>query len=193
MTTAAAQSRLTAASSRLRRGGGDKTGVDRHIAALDRVFASAADKHQAHERAQPVLMDMAADPAFLTEILRRHIATPGTLSTKHYPVLSVPVASKPAYALVANCWIALADGSTNLSTKAIHHHGEMLLTTVTAFGPGYEHWTFSLPEPVDAELDRYTARLLSRESHPLGHAAFVDAYIAHLPMYPRSMTVTLAL
>jgi hypothetical protein len=36
-------------------------------------------------------------------------------------------------------------------------------------------------------------RLLERTMHPTGHAAFVDANVGHVPFYPASLTVTLAL
>ena len=69
----------------------------------------------------------------------------------------------------------------------------MLLTTVTAFGPGYEHWMFTPPEPLEPDGDLYTMRLLERAPHPVGHAAFVDANIGHVPFFPPSLSITLAL
>ena len=80
-----------------------------------------------------------------------------------------------------------------MSTKAIHHHGDMLLTTATAFGTGYEHWTFETPTVVDAEREIYELKVLEQAPHPLHHVAFVDAYIAHLPLYPPDLTITYAL
>jgi hypothetical protein len=69
----------------------------------------------------------------------------------------------------------------------------MLLTSVTAFGPGYDHWVFTLPEQLEPDNQYYSTRLLERGGHPLHHVAFVDSYIAHLPFYPASLTVTYAL
>ena len=76
---------------------------------------------------------------------------------------------------------------------AIHHHGDMLLSTVTAFGPGYEHWTFKKPEVIDSGSESYSISLIEHAPHPLHHVAFVDSYVAHLPFYPGSMTITYAL
>jgi hypothetical protein len=160
---------------------------------LTRIFATAPDKHAAHDRARPVLADMAGDPAVLGDALRRRVTAPGGLCRGHYPVIALEVASTPHYEVVLNCWLPLPGGGTDLSTKAIHHHGPMLLTTTTAFGPGYEHWLFSAPEVVDPERELFRLRLLERTAHPLHHQAFVDAQIAHLPMYVPSLTVTLAL
>src|SRR5437868_3943491 len=116
--------------------------VDQYVAELTRLFASAPDKHSAHDRSTSVLQAMADSPTALTEILRRHLADPGSLRG-HYPVVSMVAASTPDFELVANFWLPLPDASVDVTTKAIHHHGPMLLTTVTAFGPGYEHWTFA--------------------------------------------------
>jgi hypothetical protein len=163
------------------------------LAALHAAFAGAPDKHAAHERARPVLLDMAASPAVFTTILGRHLARADSLTMTHYPVVGLDIESNAHFGLVANCWIPLPDRDTNMSTKAIHHHGQMLLTTVTAFGPGYEHWMFTPPERTDAAEDVYSMRLLERGPHPTGHAAFVDANIGHVPFYPPSLTITLAL
>lgn len=167
--------------------------VERYTDHLTRIFRQARDKHQAHRHSVAVLQDMTGDPSVIADILAKHLRTPGTLNRQHYPVVSANVALNPYYSLEANCWIPLPDGDANVSTKAIHHHGNMLLSTATAFGPGYEHWTFTRPEAIDPPRERYSMRLIERAQHPLHHVAFVDSYIAHLPMYPPALTITLAL
>lgn len=163
------------------------------LAGLRAAFGDGRDKYAAHERARPVLLDMAASPDVLTAILDRHLADADALTVRHYPVVSLDIETNAHFGLVANCWIPLPDRDTNMSTKAIHHHGQMLLTTVTAFGPGYEHWLFTTPELVDPIDGVYAMRLLERAPHPARHAAFVDANAAHVPFYPASLTITLAL
>jgi hypothetical protein len=170
-----------------------QAGLDRFLADLRKVFARTPDKHAAHRAAAPVLQAMAASPGVLTSALERHVSVPGALNAKHYPVVSLELASNAHFGLVANCWIPLASGDTNMSTKAIHHHGEMLLTTVTSYGPGYEHWMFTTPAAVEPGSDLFTMTLIERAPHPLGHAAFVDANIGHVPFFPPSLTITLAL
>lgn len=167
--------------------------VERYIEGLSRCFATTADKRLAHQRSEAVLQDMAADPTVLREAFRRHLGAGDGLSRCHYPVVSVMLASTPDFELVANCWIPLPDRNTDITTKAIHHHGVMLLTTVTAYGPGYEHWTFSEPELVDPESDLFSMRTLEQGVHQLGHAAFVDSRIAHVPLFTSDLTITLAL
>jgi len=167
--------------------------MERYIVALKKIFASSSDKHEAHLRAQRVLEDMSGDPAFFTAALEKHLRTPGSLNTKHYPVVGIDIELNHMFGLVANCWIPLPGKETDVSTKAIHHHGDMLLSTVTAFGPGYEHWTFETPVAVDADRERYALAVIDRTPHPLHHVAFVDSFIAHLPFYPQAMSITYAL
>jgi hypothetical protein len=160
---------------------------------LKAIFRDAADKHEANSRAAEVLSEMSDDPAFFTEVLERHVKNPANLNTLHYPVVGIDIELNEDFGLVANCWIPLPDKAANISTKAIHHHGDMLLSTVTAFGTGYDHWTFATPTVVDAEAEIYELKLLEQAPHPRHHVAFVDAYVAHLPLYPPDMTITYAL
>ena len=164
-----------------------------YLTALRKAFTSSNDKYVGHERARPILQELAASPTALTSMIERHLALDDALDRRHYPVVSLEVETNKHFGLVANCWIPLPDGDTDMSTKAIHHHGSMLLTTVTAFGPGYVHWMFTKPQPVDEEQEIYSMRLLERTPHPTGHASFVDANIGHVPFFPPSLTITLAL
>jgi hypothetical protein len=165
----------------------------KYVGALGEVFRGAPDKHEANYRSRPVLEEMSGDKAFFAEVLERHLRQPGSLDAGHYPVVGLDIELNPYYGLVANCWIPLPDRRADVSTKSIHHHGNMLLSTVTAFGPGYEHWTFTRPEVVDEAAEVFEMRLIAREPHPAHHVAFVDSYVAHLPFYPRETSVTYAL
>ncbi len=165
----------------------------RYVQELNRIFKSAPGKHRAHQRSEQVLRDMTADRALITDLLRRYLSSPDVLNSKNYPVVGIDVELNPRYHLVANCWIPLPDRNTDTSTKAIHHHGTMLLTTATAFGPGYEHWLFTQPKELDPEQGLYQMEVSERKLHPRHDVAFVDAYEPHLPLYPSGLTVTLAL
>ncbi|HEX8292533.1 MAG TPA: hypothetical protein VF570_12300 [Pyrinomonadaceae bacterium] len=167
--------------------------VKKYVGALEGVFRASPDKHEANRRSRAVLEEMSGDPAFLSDALAAHLRAPGSLNQKHYPVVGFNVDLNPQFGLVVNCWIPLPDRKSDVSTKAIHHHGDMLLSTVNAFGPGYEHWTFTRPQLVDEASERYEMRLLERTPHPLNHVAFVDSYIPHLPFYPAETSITYAL
>ena len=169
------------------------TRLKRGIEALKSSFSNAADKHAAHRAASPILEDLAGDPLVFSAILENHVTQPNVLSQLHYPVIGIHVELNAHFGLVANCWIPLPDGRNDVSTKAIHHHGNMLLTTVTSFGPGYEHWTFAKPSLLEEERELFTMDLIERGQHGLHHTAFVDAFVAHVPLYPSQLSVTMAL
>ena len=168
--------------------------MDRPLRELLRIFRSTPDKRRAHDLSSQILKDVAGDPSCLTWALRSKItSTSASLCSGNYPVVSLPLDSNPWFDLVLNCWIPLPDCSTDISTKAIHHHGTMLLTTVTAFGPGYHHMTFTHPQMVDPDRELFSMKLIESAPHPEQHLAFVDSYIAHVPLYVPSLTITLAL
>lgn len=157
------------------------------------VFRNASSKHAANEAAGPLLAQLTRHPAFFTAVLERYLEKPGSLNRGNYPVVGIEIASTPWFGFVANCWIPLPGRETHISTKAIHHHGNMLLTTATMFGAGYEHWMFSQPRERDRERGLWDMDLLEAAPHPHRHVSFVDAWIAHTPFYPRELSVTLAL
>ena len=167
--------------------------LGRYVAELTRIFKTTSCKHEAHEHSRRILEDIAADRSFINRVLRHYLLTPGTLNVKNYPVVGMDVELNPYYHLVANCWIPLPGHERNISSKAIHHHGHMLLTTLTLFGPGYEHWLFTQPEELDGARELYTMDVVERKRHALHNIAFVDAWKAHLPVYPERLSITLCL
>src|SRR5437773_4213341 len=150
-----------------------------YIAELKLIFRQPRDKHEAHRKSLPMLKNMAADDAYLTSVLRAYVKDPANLNKGNFPVPGINIELNPYFNLVANCWIPLPKRQTNVSTKAIHHHGNMLLTTATAFGPGYEHWLFSAPQKIDAARNLYGMQVKERGVHAPGQVAVVDAYVPH--------------
>lgn len=162
------------------------------IADLRAIFESAPSKHAAHRESGELLVRVAQDPEFLRDVLRAAVGDSGKLNSSSYPVLAFEVESNPHFEMVVNAWIPHPDRRTDLSTKAIHHHGELLLSTVTMFGPGYEHWSFTPPEPDPAAGEhRYRIGLIETGQHELGDLVFVEAKTPHLPLYPPDLTLTL--
>jgi hypothetical protein len=164
-----------------------------YLNALTKTFRESANKTAANSLSVPILEDMSGDKNFLTDVLRQHIRKANSLNTKHFFTVGIDIELNPYFGLVANCWIPLADKADNVSTTAIHHHGEMLLTTVTAFGEGYEHFLFTEPQVADEKAEKFKMNLADRSFHPLHHTMFVDAYTPHLPLYPADTSITYAL
>lgn len=161
--------------------------------ALRRIFQEARAKEEAHTRSRELLAGLADNPKFLTAALQQHLENAGNLRLRHYPVISLLVESNPWFELVVNCWLPLPGRESDVSAKAIHHHGTMQLSTATIHGPGYEHWIYTSPEMVDPEREIFSMRLVERQQHPIGHVSWVDALVPHLPFYAPTLTVTAAL
>jgi hypothetical protein len=167
--------------------------TQRYVSHLIKVFKQAPDKHGAHRRSAAILQDMTGDPGFVTAALTAYLRKPGVLAAKNYPVVGVEVALNEWFNLVIHGWIPRPDHSPRMSSKALHHHGELLLTTATISGPGYEHWLFTRPRPLDPARGLFHIEVATREWHPAHHMAFVDAHIPHMPWYPPDTTMTLCL
>jgi hypothetical protein len=160
---------------------------------LTSIFRASRSKHEAHERSRDVLLEMAHNPRVFTEALIAHVREHHGLNGTNFPVVGVDIESNPYFELAANCFLPHSGGRTDLTWNSVHHHGHLLLTTVTAFGPGYEHWRFTQPKLLDPERDLFTISVIDRKAHGPNDAAFVDAYMPHAVMYPQSLSVTFAL
>ena len=163
------------------------------VSELIRSFRRAPHKRAAHAEGRAVLEQLSREPAFLTEVLQSYVGRRDSLERGNYPVVAIPLETNPYFDLVVNCWIPLPTGRTDLSTKAIHHHGTLLLSTATIFGPGYEHWMFTRARPLPGSTTLYGMELVEAIRHGLHHVAFVDAHVPHLPVYPPELSITLAL
>jgi hypothetical protein len=160
---------------------------------LVEIFRAEPDKYRAQEKSRPVMEEMARDADFLPGVLARHLRSRDALNRRHFPVVAFEIEANRYFELVANAWLPLPSRETNISTKAIHHHGELLLTTVTIFGAGYEHWLLNKPKELDPERSLYSMELVERGRHGFGEAAFVDAYVAHVPLFPSDLAITVCL
>lgn len=159
-------------------------------ARLDAVF-SVENFRDSHIAARSILGDMAASDETLFSIISQNINDPEFMQSKRInPVLALPIFETSAYTLVANCWIPRPDGDTSISHQSIHHHGNLLLTSVAAFGPGYESFLFkkgySVGETVDLCLEEAF-------QHTRGNIEFVDTQTPHLVFYPSALSITYAL
>ncbi len=161
---------------------------------LKRCFRrDRADKRAAHRRSAVVLQQAARDSRFLTDAMRTFVLKPASLTRRAFPIITMDLEDNPYFSLIANCWIPSPTGDTNLSTTAVHHHGDMLLSTCTAFGGGYEHFLFKKPRLRDRDGELFDIELIEQSRHPLHHLLFIDAWHAHCPFYPGELSVTLGL
>ena len=102
-----------------------------------------------------------------------------TTSARRYPTLAFPIEENEDFTLVANVFLPL--------------HGALLLTTISAFGAGYESIIFRSGYSIDQETgltDMEVDRLYQNDLH---NVAFVDQRTPHVVFYPESASITFAL
>ena len=164
-----------------------------YIAELRSIF-SRPDLYEAHEECVPVMDAMARDRAFFFGVIRKCLSDPEYLDRiRHYPTLAFPIEGNEDFTLVANVFLPLPDGNRDLSFQSIHHHGQLLLTTISAFGAGYESIIFEAGYSIDTETgltDMQMDRLYQNDQHNL---AFVDKLTPHIVFYPEAASITFAL
>ena len=167
--------------------------LDTYKLEFNKVFKFENDRAKAHEICAKLLENLTQDAALLKIVLMHNFSNKDFLCQGHYPVLAFPIFSNVDYELIANIWLPLQSKSTDYSTKQIHHHGPMLMTTVTSFGPGYFHYLFKKPERISPDTDLFSMKLLEAKQHRPSNSLFVDQYLAHVPMYPEKLSITFAL
>jgi hypothetical protein len=160
---------------------------------LDRCFAQN-DFRRAHELSRAVLESLSRDDESVRHVFRACVATPGFLaSARINPVIALPVFETARYTLVANCWFPHPTRGTEVSHQSIHHHGNLLLSTVAAHGPGYESFLFERDYEIGDTRRVKDLRLKARWRNARGQYEFVDSYVPHLVFYPPEISVTFAL
>lgn len=160
---------------------------------LKKIFA-AGDRSGAHKAAAPVLHAMAADRSVLHEILKRHLEQPEFFKrTRHHPIIGFPVEENPDFSLLASCFPPLPDRATDVSHQTIHHHGDLLLTSAAAFGPGYESILFKTGWQIDQGSGLTRMDIDKRYTHHLHNVEFIGPYVPHLVFFPPGLSITYAL
>lgn len=169
------------------------TAIETCVRGLREAFSSTTDRYRAHQRSRRVLSDLAAAADLLPRLLEHHLAAPGSLNLRHFPMPGIEIVHDPAFTLAAHIWFGgLPQLAAGRSLTCVHHHGTLLLTTLAVFGPGCEVWSLSRPRE-GARDGSYAIDCLSRAGNTLGAFTFTDTNYAHIVFPPEALSVTLAL
>lgn len=160
---------------------------------ITNIFETCHNRYDAHRQVQPIIIEMAKNTNILHQIIRINVAKPDFfLQTRINPVIALPIIETPEYSMVANCWLPLPTRSTNISHQSIHHHGSLLLTTIAAYGIGYESILFKNNFQIDKNSEKATLNIDKIYHNYLYSAEFIDANTPHIVFYPPSLSVTYA-
>ena len=164
-----------------------------HVEELRSIF-SQPDLYRAHEECVPVMNAMGRDQEFFFGVIRGCLSDPEYLGrVRHYPTLAFPIEENEDFTLVANVFLPLPDKSRDLSFQSIHHHGQLILTTISAFGAGYESIVFKPGYSIDEETGLTDMQMDRFYHNELYNLAFIDKLTPHVVFYPEAPSITLAL
>ncbi len=137
---------------------------------------------------------MARDAGVLPDIIRNNLAKPGFLESRRVnPVLAMVIEKKDKFELIMHGWLPLPDRRTAISHQSIHHHGNLLLTSVGAFGPGYESILFRPGFEISRKTGKTAMAAEKIYENPLYNIEFVDTDTPHIVFYPPALSITYAL
>ncbi len=167
--------------------------MEKHLQNIARTFEQD-DFRQAHKDVAPLLIAAAKDQQFLRALIKKNLDKKEFRDkVRHYPTVGFPVVENADYTLVANCFLPLPDGSTDTSFQSVHHHGRLLLSTVSAFGPGYESALFKKGFEINKDSLETHMELDKFYHNPIHNLEFIPEDTPHVVFYPPTLSITLAL
>ena len=164
-----------------------------HLAALKRAFRTS-DRYAAHRSAAPILVEMAKDRRVLHAVARQAVRDPAYLQrVRTHALMGFDIEETADFTLVANCFLPLPDRAADISSECIHHHGTLMLSTVAAFGDGYESMVFKQGFHVDPGTGRTRMQVEKLYRNELYNVEFIDARTPHIVFFPPRLSITYAL
>lgn len=165
--------------------------LDSKIELITDIFRNN-ERYEAHVKLKPVLIEMAKDRSYLDAIIKQNIQKEGFLAQKRInPVLAFPIFENKDFSFVAHAFMPLPDRNVDLTHQSIHHHGNLLLSTVNCWGEGYESILFKkgykiTEDEAFLEVDKHYVNTLYNYE-------FIDSNTPHVVYYPKEITITYAL
>jgi hypothetical protein len=162
--------------------------------AIVKIFSEGDDMYENHRKIIPLLHEMAADKNILFDIIRYNLGQPDFFkNTRTYSTFTLNILETNDITFVVNIFPALPDRKTNVSFQSVHHHGNLLLSTVAAFGPGYKAITFKKGFEIDKTTGTTKMSLEKIYQNTLHNFDFIDVQTPHIVFYPESISATYAL
>lgn len=148
----------------------------------------------AHYNCREILETIAHDKNFLINTLINFMEKKKNLSCCSYrPFIIVPIWANQYFSFSAHLWLPLPKHISSLSHQSIHHHGKLLLSSVSPYGEGYESVLFKPGWEVDPFTREATLQPDKYYKNKLFNLEFIDEYTPHVVFYPESFSVTYAL
>jgi hypothetical protein len=170
-----------------------KNNLGGYIEKLQSIFRDN-DYREAHKKAKDVLLEMAKNENVLFDIIRQNLSSPGFFSQKRInPVIAFEITKNKDFSITAHCWMPLPDRATDRTHQSVHHHGRLLLTSVSPVGEGYESIIFKKGYTVDKEAGLAEMSIEKIYKNPQHNIEFIDSYTPHVVFYPADFSITYAM
>jgi hypothetical protein len=155
---------------------------------------SENSRERAHELSRPVLKAMASDRAFFETVIKQNLSDPDFLNSlrDYEKLLKFKVSINPDFSLVMNIFPPCGK-QEKISVKSIHHHQNLILTTVNTFGPGYESVLFKKDIHINRTNLKATLELDEQFFHEPEKVRTIDCFVPHVVFFPDTVTATYAL
>lgn len=165
--------------------------IETYKTKLDATFARYPYR-EAHTAARPILVDLSKDIEALHSVFAAHLGAPEFLFHPYpYPDIGIDVIVTPTYTVRLNNWFP-RPGAPH-THQSVHHHGKLLLTSLAAFGPGYDSIVYKSVENVDEKSGTVHLEIDRVYNNTYGNIEFIDHFVPHVVFFPRSFSSTLVL
>ncbi len=166
--------------------------IRKQLAKLNQIF-SENDRYKAHELSRSILTEMAKDQNHLFEVIANEVKKEGFFNQNRInPVLAYKIEENQDFSIVAHAFMHLPDRNTDITHQSIHHHGNLLLSTINCFGEeGYESMLFNKGFEIQGEEARMS--LKKQYKNKLHHYEFIDSHSPHVVFYPKDICITYAM
>jgi hypothetical protein len=168
---------------------------NKYIRKVLELNSAFADRHQFHKEAGKVLVEMANDKDFWSEVFKKNLTDKGYLqrSWTMYEIPFLYVFENDDFYIKVHLFLPLKTYEPHVVASAIHHHNNYLLSSYAAFGSGYEAMLFEKDlkmDPVTKETNLRIREHFNQQEKPLH---LVDAWEPHMVVNPVSFSATLVL
>ncbi|HEY6502869.1 MAG TPA: hypothetical protein VIZ28_02730 [Chitinophagaceae bacterium] len=168
--------------------------LNHYVSAIAAVFKQEKSRYEAHQKAAPILRGMGAEKEVLFDVFRKNLLNENFVNRpRHYPTLGFEIFQDENVGISGNCFMPLPDRSTDLSFQSIHHHGKLLLTTIAAFGPGYESIVFKKGFVLNKKKQTADLEIEKQYQFAQGNLEFVDSEQPHVVFFPKDASITFAM
>lgn len=170
-----------------------KTSLDGYLEQL-RIIFRENDYRLAHQKSRNIMLAMAKDENVLFDIIKKNLSAPGFFLQKRInPVIAFEIEKNKHFSITAHCWMPLPDKATDTTHQSVHHHGRLLLTSVSPIGEGYESVIFKKNYFLNKETGSARMAIEKIYKNPRYNIEFIDSHTPHVVFYPNDFSITYAM